>query len=116
MCWNISKILFIEVLEYKMVKFNNKFFVGNLLSICGWLVYVNILLYLLQVDLMVNIVLDCDTERSGLLVKYKLQDWNRISSFDRNIIVFGFFRQFLFLKLNLKKCKIKIKINKENKL
>ena len=89
MCWNISKTLFIEAPEHKMAKLNNKFPAGNLPSICGWLVHVNTSLHLLQVDLMVNIVPDCDTERSGLLAKHKLQDWNRISSFDRNTIAFG---------------------------
>jgi len=81
--------LFIGAPEQRTAKLSNKFPAGNLPSICGWLVHVNTSLHLLQVDLIVNIVPDCEMGRSGLLAKHKLQDGNKISSFDRNTIAFG---------------------------
>lgn len=73
MCRNASKILFMDAPEQRMAKVSSKFPAGNFPSINGWLFHVNTFLHWLQVDLIVNIVPDCDSDSAGLLAKHQWQ-------------------------------------------
>ena len=73
MCRNTSKILFMDAPEQRMAKVSSKFPAGNFPSINGWLFHVNTFLHWLQVDVIVNIVPDCDSDSVGLLAKHQWQ-------------------------------------------